>query len=95
MKVFYPSKTARNWFEGVPHAPRPGLDPVQLTAWSVFGLLLLAILFVMYVAQVVLLPAVAAAVTAVIFSPVMRWLERRVKVPGLISAGGGMNMAGH
>ena len=25
----------------------------------------------------------------------MRWLERRVQVPGLISAGGGMNMAGH
>ena len=25
----------------------------------------------------------------------MRWLERRVQVPGLISAGGGMQMAGH
>jgi glutamate/aspartate transport system permease protein len=25
----------------------------------------------------------------------MRWLERRVQVPGLISAGGGLNVAGH
>ncbi|MGH7004251.1 MAG: AI-2E family transporter, partial [Alphaproteobacteria bacterium] len=78
MKVLYPSKPPRNWFEGVPQAPPPSrLDPVQLTAWSVFGLLVLAVVFVMYIAQVVLLPAVAAAVTAVIFSPVMRWLEHR------------------
>jgi predicted PurR-regulated permease PerM len=78
MKVFYTPKTIRNWFEGVPAAPAPtGMDPAQLAAFSVFGLLLLAGFFVLYIAQTILLPAVAAGVTAVIFSPVMRWLEQR------------------
>lgn len=78
MKLFYTPKTVRNWFEGVPTAPEPThVEPAQIAAWSMFGLLLLAVIFVLYIAQTILLPAVAAAVTAVIFSPVMRWLEQR------------------
>jgi predicted PurR-regulated permease PerM len=37
----------------------------------------MALLTAMYFVQAVLMPVVAAAVVAVIFSPVMRWLERR------------------
>jgi len=78
MKLFYTPKSVRNWFEGVPAAPESThIDPAQLAAWSMFGLLLLAVVFVLYIAQTILLPAVAAAVTAVILSPVMRWLEQR------------------
>ena len=76
----------RDWFAGFPKpAPAKTIDPVTLTAWSAFGLFLLALLALMYVAHALLVPAVAAAVTAIIFSPVARWLERR-GIPSGISA---------
>ena len=70
-------KSLKDWFGGLP-GPEPGkpVDPLRLTAWSVCGLFLLAVLVLIYFAQVVIVPAVAAVVTAIIFSPVMRWLER-------------------
>jgi predicted PurR-regulated permease PerM len=54
-------------------------------AWSVFGLFLLALFTAMYFVQAILTPIVAAAVGAVIFSPVMGWLERRC-LPSSVSA---------
>ena len=67
----------KEWFAGLPKPEAsPAVDPLRLAAWSAFGLLLLAVIALMYFAQVVVVPAVAAAVTAIIFSPAMRWLER-------------------
>lgn len=86
MKLFGASRKARNWFDGVETLPVPRAVPARsLLAGSVFGLFLLALLAAMYLLQAILLPAVAAAVVAVIFSPVMRWLERR-GLPSSISA---------
>lgn len=74
----------RDWFAAFPGpAPAKTIDPVRLTAWSAFGLFLMALLALMYFAHVIIVPAVAAAVTAIIFSPVSRWLERRGLSPGL------------
>jgi predicted PurR-regulated permease PerM len=84
MKTF--TKTMRDWFAGFPKPqPSESIDLAALTAWSAFGLFLTAMLAVMYFAHVVIVPVVAAAVTAVIFSPVSRWLERRGLPPGLSS----------
>ncbi len=84
MKVFGISKSMRDWFAGFPKPePAKTIDPATLTAWSVCGLFLLALLVLMYFAAVVVVPVVAAAVTAIIFSPVSRWLERRGLPPGL------------
>ena len=74
MKTF--TKTMRDWFAGFPKPePAASIDLAALTAWSAFGLFLMALLALMYFAHVVIVPVVAAAVTAVIFSPVSRWLE--------------------
>lgn len=76
----------RDWFAGFPKpAPAKSIDPVTLTAWSAFGLFMVALLALMYFAHAILVPAVAAVVTAIIFSPVARWLERR-GIPSGISA---------
>jgi predicted PurR-regulated permease PerM len=84
MKTF--SKTMRDWFAGFPKPePAAALDLPALAAWSTFGLFLMGLLALMYFAHVVIVPVVAAAVTAVIFSPVSRWLERRGLPPGLSS----------
>jgi predicted PurR-regulated permease PerM len=78
MKLFGASRAARDWLAGVEKPPPPKAIPLQrLMAWSTFGLFLMALLTAMYFVQVILMPVVAAAVVAVIFSPVMRWLERR------------------
>lgn len=80
------SRAVKDWFTGAPAPPPPHSVPLAaLTAWSVFGLFLIALFVVMHLAQVVLLPAVAAAVVAVIFSPVMSWFERR-GLPSGVSA---------
>jgi predicted PurR-regulated permease PerM len=86
MKLFGATRTIRNWLPEIMNSPAPQAVPTQsLMAWSVFGLFLLALLTAMYFAQAILMPAVAAAVVAVIFSPVMRWLERR-GLPSSVSA---------
>jgi predicted PurR-regulated permease PerM len=80
------TKKMRDWFAGFPKPePAESLDLAALTAWSAFGLFLMGLLAIMYFAHVVIVPVVAAAVTAVIFSPVSRWLERRGLPPGLSS----------
>lgn len=78
MKLFAATRTTRDWFTEVEKPPPPTAIPSRtLLAWSVFGLFLMALLTAMYFVQAVLMPVVAAAVVGVIFSPVMRWLERR------------------
>ena len=84
MNVVRMSKSMRDWFAGFPKpSPAKTIDPVTLTAWSAFGLFMLGLLALMYYAHAVLVPAVAAAVTAIIVSPVARWLERRGIPSGL------------
>ena len=86
MKLFGAPRNVRNWFAEAAKPPPPKAVPTEtLMAWSVFGLLLLALLTVMYFVQAILMPVAAAAVVAVIFSPVMRWLERR-GLPSGVSA---------
>jgi predicted PurR-regulated permease PerM len=86
MKLFAATRTTRDWFNVSEKPPPPTAIPSQtLIAWSVFGLFLMALLTAMYFVQAVLMPVVAAAIVAVIFSPVMRWLERR-KLPSSVSA---------
>ena len=86
MKLFGAPRTIRNWMPEIADPPPPAVVPIQaLMAWSVFGLFLMALLTAMYFVQAILMPAVAAAVVAVIFSPVMRWLERR-GLPSSVSA---------
>lgn len=86
MKLFAATRTTRDWFTEVEKPPPPRAIPSQtLMAWSVFGLFLMALLAAMYFVQAILMPVVAAAVVAVIFSPVMRWLERR-RLPSGVSA---------
>lgn len=78
------SRSVRDWFAGFPKPEPPkAIDPTALAAWSVFGLFLLALLAVLYFAHVIIVPAVAAGITAVIFSPVSRWLEHWGLPPGL------------
>lgn len=78
MKLFGTARAARDWLAGVEKPPPPEAIPLQrLMAWSIFGLFMMALLTAMYFVQVILMPVVAAAVVAVIFSPVMRWLGRR------------------
>jgi predicted PurR-regulated permease PerM len=78
MKLFGTARAARDWLAGVEKPAPPTEIPLQrLMAWSIFGLFLMALLTAMYFVQVILMPVVAAAVVAVIFSPVMRWLGRR------------------
>jgi predicted PurR-regulated permease PerM len=78
MKLFGTARAARDWLAGVEKPPPPKAVPLQrLMAWSIFGLFLMALLTAMYFVQAILMPVVAAAVVAVIFSPVMRWLGRR------------------
>ena len=78
MKFFGASRNIRDWFAEAAKPPPPKAIPTEtLAAWSNFGLFLLALLTVMYFVQAILMPVAAAAVVAVIFSPVMRWLERR------------------
>ena len=86
MKLFAATRTTQDWFAAVEKSPAPPAIASQtLMAWSVFGLFLLALLTAMYFVQAVLMPVVAAAVVAVIFSPVMRWLEHR-RLPSSVSA---------
>jgi predicted PurR-regulated permease PerM len=86
MKLFATTRTTREWFnENEKAEPPTAIAPQTLIAWSVFGLFLMALLTAMYFVQAVLMPVVAAAVVAVIFSPVMRWLERR-RLPSSVSA---------
>jgi predicted PurR-regulated permease PerM len=84
MAVKLLSKSVRDWFAGFPKPEPPkAIDLAALTAWSAFGLFLMALLALMYFAHVIIVPVVAAAVTAVIFSPVSRFLERWGFLPGL------------
>lgn len=83
MKIL--SKSVRDWFSGFPKPEPKALDLTALTAWSVFGLFLIALLAVLYFAHVIIVPVVAAGITAVIFSPVSRWLEHWGLPPGLSS----------
>jgi predicted PurR-regulated permease PerM len=78
MKLFGASRATQHWLTEAEKPAPPRAIPLQgLMAWSVFGLFLMALLTAMYFVQAILMPVVAAAVVAVIFSPVMRWLERR------------------
>ena len=86
MKLFGASRKARNWLDDIDKPLAPTVVPTQsLLAGSVFGLFLLGLFAMMYLAQAILMPSVAAALVAVIFSPVMRWLERR-GLPSGVSA---------
>lgn len=82
MKIL--SKSMRDWFAGFPKPEPPkAIDLTALTAWSVFGLFVLALLAILYFAHVIIVPVVAAGITAVIFSPVSRWLEHWGLPPGV------------
>jgi len=55
-------------------------------AFFLGGLLLLAVFYTMYFARAVILPIVLAVLLNFLFSPVVEWLKRRLRLPYALSA---------
>ena len=60
--------------------------PMPNTSYAVWSLAAVAVLAALYLARVVVVPIVAAAVLAVIVSPVARFLMRRLRFPNGVAA---------